>query len=73
MSQEQQYSDARIRRSNKELRVDALLSDAERLLAEIFDTDARLIKNPLLQHRGRTVLRHIVCARECNNGGSVAR
>jgi hypothetical protein len=62
----------RIRRSNQQQRVDAFLEDAERLLSEIFDTDAKLIKNPLLQHRGRTVLRHIVSARRCNNGRVVS-
>ena len=67
----QKYSDARIRRTNQQLQVDALLQDAERLLVSIFDNDAKPIKNELLQHRGRTVLRHIHSARECNNGGNI--
>jgi len=59
---------ARIRRTNQQARVDALLADAERLLNDVFSNDSHYrFDRGRLHQRGQTALRHIASARLIND------
>ena len=59
---------ARIRRTNQQARVDALLADAERLLNDVFSSDSHYrFDRGRLYLLGQTALRQLASARLCND------